>query len=100
LGSAKGERRGGRQKGATNKVTRSARQKAMRYSDAAFKTLSEIMRKSTSDQARAAAAKELLDRAHGRPQASVELTGRDGAPLVPILNITVGGKKTDVIGGG
>ncbi len=84
---------GGRQKGQVNKVTKSARQKAMKYSDAAFKTLNQIMMKSPSDQARAAAAKELLDRAHGRPQASIELTGLDGAPLTPTLNITIGGKK-------
>lgn len=81
---------GGRRKGQTNLVTRSARQKALPYSGEAIRTLAKIMRKSESDQARTAAAKEILDRAHGKAPASVELTGADGAPLMPSLTITVG----------
>lgn len=81
---------GGRRKGQTNLVTRSARQKALKYSTKAIETLAKIMAKSESDQARTAAAKEILDRAHGKAPVSMELTGHDGAPLMPSLTITVG----------
>jgi hypothetical protein len=64
---------GGRPKGALNKVSRDVREAAMEYSDEALRTLGRIMRScKTNPQARVAAAKELLNRAHGMPTAHLE----------------------------
>jgi hypothetical protein len=65
-GSKPGERRGGRKKGSLNKATADVKAAAQQYTAPALKTLAGIMRKSESDAARVAAAKELLDRGHGK----------------------------------
>lgn len=70
---AGGKRLGaGRPKGAANKATASVRALAQKYGPAAIKTLSEIMENSESDTARITAAKELLDRAYGKPTPLIE----------------------------
>lgn len=65
-GSKPGERRGGRKKGSRNKATADVKVAAQKYTASALKTLSSIMTASESDAARVAAAKELLDRGHGK----------------------------------
>lgn len=70
---------GGRQKGARNKVTRTIKEMAAEYGPEALEALVSIATTSTSDQARVAACKEILDRAYGKsPQA---LTGADGGAI-------------------
>lgn len=79
---------GGRPKGSKNKstVARDAGRawmeaQARTYTDEALAVLAAIMREGTSEPARIAAARELLDRGHGKaPQA---LTDADGGPLIP-----------------
>lgn len=55
----------------------------------AIKTLVGIAKNSTSDQAKVAAVKEILDRAHGKsPQA---LTGEDGeGPVKQVIEVIWG----------
>ena len=55
------------------------RRAAQKYTSDALETLAQIMRGGESEAARVAAAKELLDRGHGKsPQA---LTGEGGGPI-------------------
>lgn len=79
-GSKVGERRGGRHKGVPNKITADVRIAAQKYTAEAIETLASIMRDSDVDQARIAAAKELLDRGHGKSTQPV--TGELDAKLV------------------
>lgn len=78
-GSKPGERRGGRKKGTPNKATADLKAAARVYTAEALKTLASVMRASESDAARVGAAKELLDRGHGK--AAQPITGEDGGPL-------------------
>lgn len=82
-GSKPGERRGGRHKGVPNKVTADVRAAAQKYTAEAIETLASIMRNSEADQARIAAAKELLDRGHGKSTQPIDATlaGKDGGPV-------------------
>lgn len=82
-GSKPGERRGGRQKGVPNKATRDIKALAGKHTPEALKTLVSIMQGSKSDAARVAAAKELLDRAYGRPAQAI--TDPDGGPLTVVI---------------
>jgi hypothetical protein len=78
-GSKPGERRGGRQAGTPNKSTAEIKALAQKYGPLALKELARLLRKAESEQARVAAAKELLDRAYGKaPQA---ITGDEGGPI-------------------
>ena len=65
-GSKPGERRGGRQKGTRNKATADIMAMAGKHTPEALKTLVSVMQSSDSDAARVTAAKELLDRGHGK----------------------------------
>ncbi len=67
----------GRPKGALNKSTKDIKALAGKYTPQALNALVSIMAKSGSDAARVSAAKELLDRGHGKaPQPQ---TGEGGA---------------------
>lgn len=80
---AKGHKTGGRQKGVPNKATADVKAAAQKYTPDALKTLASIMKASESDAARVAAAKELLDRGHGKaPQA---ITGENGEGPVTVI---------------
>ena len=68
----------GRPKGALNKSTKDIKALAQKHTPDALGTLVSVMKSSESDAARVAAAKELLDRAHGRAaQAHVGGTEND-----------------------
>jgi len=53
---------------AIRKRTPDLKDEAAKYASEAVQALVTLMRNSTSDTVRVAAAKELLDRAHGRPK--------------------------------
>lgn len=57
---------GGRKPGTPNKVTSELQGLAQQYTDAAIKVLAMIMVRGENEQARIAAARELLDRGHGK----------------------------------
>jgi hypothetical protein len=70
----KGTRIGGRQKGTLNKATADVKVAASAYTASAISTLASIMQDpEEASPARVAAAKELLDRAHGKPKQSVDV---------------------------
>ena len=72
----------GRPKGIPNKVTRPVRELAANFSEGAIKTLVTIMIDPMAPHAsKIAAARELLDRAHGRPSASAEIKSVRGESL-------------------
>lgn len=66
------KRRGGRKKGTPNKVTAEIRALASQYTEAALEALVEILATGQSEAARVAAAREILDRAHGKSTAAAE----------------------------
>ena len=69
-----GQRPGaGRPRGVPNRLTRDIKALASRYGPDALETLVRIMNEGESEQARIAAAKELLDRGYGRPAQALEL---------------------------
>ena len=76
-GSKPGERRGGRVAGTQNKATAAIKEIAGQYTEQAVKTLVGILKggEGIPPAAQVAAAKELLDRAHGKPGQSVDVTG-------------------------
>jgi hypothetical protein len=71
---------GGRPKGSLNKATADVRKAAQRYTTRALTTLANIMDAGESEAARVAAAKELLDRAHGKSTQPIA-GDEDGAPI-------------------
>lgn len=79
---AVGKKTGGRVKGTPNKATADIKAAAQVHGAAAVAMLATIMTTSESDQAKIAAAKELLDRGYGKATQGVELTGKDGGPIV------------------
>lgn len=72
----------GRQKGTPNRITRDIREAAAKHSAKAIAELVRLL-KDEDSRVRVAAARELLDRAHGKPIAPTEISGKDGAPLTP-----------------
>ena len=80
-GSKPGERRGGRKAGTPNKATIEVKAAAQQYTGEAVQTIYNLMRDGESEQIRLAAAKELIDRGHGKAPQSVEHTGEGGGPI-------------------
>lgn len=82
---AVGKKTGGRTKGTPNKVTADIRAAAQKHGEEALVILATIMTTSENDQARIAAAKELLDRGYGKSTQAVEMSGPEGAPLGVVI---------------
>lgn len=72
----------GRRKGTPNRHTRDVRAAAAKHSTKAIAALVKLLGHEDGKVV-AAAAREILDRAHGRPMTPTELTGAAGAPLIP-----------------
>lgn len=64
---------GGRKAGIPNRSTAELKQAAQQYTQQALATLAWVMANSQSDQARIAAARELLDRAYGKAMQAAEV---------------------------
>jgi len=71
----------GKPKGTKNKSTAEVKELAQTYGAGALTTLATIMRNSDNDQARIAAAKELLDRGYGKVTQPMEHSGPNGGPI-------------------
>ena len=76
----KGRKTGGRARGIPNKATRDIKAMAGKYTPEAIATLLRVMQVSESDAAKVSAAKELLDRGHGK--ASQPITGANDGPII------------------
>lgn len=70
----------GRRKGTPNRTTRDVRAAAQKHTTKALKTLVQLLSDKDS-RVQATAAREILDRAHGKPMTPSEITGKDGTPL-------------------
>jgi hypothetical protein len=79
---ASGRKTGGRKKGVPNKATADVKAAAQKYTAEALKTLAHIMKAGEPDAARVAAAKELLDRGHGRSTQTIDATITDDRMVV------------------
>jgi len=88
-GSKPGERRGGRQKGTPNKATAEIKEIARKHGPAAIAECLRVMKNSESDQARIAAAKEIMDRAYGKPAQAI-VGDEDEAPVKTVMEIVWG----------
>lgn len=86
---AKGIKTGGRVAGVPNRATAEVKKAAQEYTAEAIAALVGILRNPDSPPAaRIAAARELLDRGHGKAVQAID-TGRQHLPLLPpILNIS------------
>jgi hypothetical protein len=89
-----GKREGaGRPSGARNTVGADLREAAREYTPEALETLRSICKSAASESARVAAASAILDRAYGKPAATVhavgDVTHRQAAPLGEPLSETV-----------
>lgn len=73
----------GRKKGTRNKATAEIKDLAREHGPFIIEKLVDILANGTSETARIAAAKELLDRGYGKSTAVQELSGPGGAPLSP-----------------
>jgi hypothetical protein len=73
---------GGRKRGGKNKATADVKALAGEYGPEAIEHLAKLMRTAESEQAQVAAAKELLDRAYGKPPQAI--TGPNGGPLIEV----------------
>jgi hypothetical protein len=75
----------GRQPGVPNKVKREIAEAAQEYSEAALRTLAEVMTNGDSAAARVAAANSILDRAHGKPAQAMKLSGDQDSPIQQVI---------------
>lgn len=82
----------GRPKGVPNKVNQDLRAMAQQYTTDALNALVDIVRNGDSHAAKVSAAKELLDRAHGKASQHVELDA-DIKSDVMVTAINLIGKK-------
>ncbi len=73
----------GRKKGVPNKVTAQIKAAAQEHGVAALKELVRIMKKGTSEAARIAACKEILDRGYGKAPQAIVGGGDDDKPAFP-----------------
>lgn len=67
-------RKGGRPRGAVNKATAEVRLLACQHTPDAIATLVHLMKRGQSEAARIMAARELLDRGHGKPREYHDVT--------------------------
>ncbi len=84
---AKGRKTGGRRKGTPNKATAEIRGAAQQYTKEALEVLVQVARNGQSDAARVSAACALLDRGHGRPAQSHEVSGQVGGPIYVVTGV-------------
>jgi len=76
-------RRAGRPLGSRNKVTREIRDLAQRYTRRALRAVWKLAQEAVEEEVRLRALGLVLSYGHGRPVQSTELTGKNGAALVP-----------------
>jgi hypothetical protein len=81
---AKHKKTGGRRKGTPNKATADVKAAAQEWTPAAILVLAVVMLDSDEPAAaRVSAARELLDRAHGKVPQGIGLADGSGEPVLP-----------------
>jgi hypothetical protein len=78
---AMGRKTGGRKAGTLNKVTLEVKEAARQYAPAALNRLYEIMETGESDAAKVSAAREILDRAYGKPSQALTTDQNDAVKI-------------------
>jgi len=78
---AKGKKTGGRKPGSTNKTPKPIKELAAEHTPEALDEILRLMREAQNETTRLAAARDIIDRAYGKPTQSVEQTGKDGGPI-------------------
>jgi hypothetical protein len=87
---------GGRQPGSPNKQTLDVKELAKDYTEDAVRTLASIMtNREEAAPARVAAARELLDRAHGKPKQSVDVDANVKASITEVRRTLVDPRHSD-----
>ncbi|HEX9743405.1 MAG TPA: hypothetical protein VGA17_11525 [Nitrospiraceae bacterium] len=85
----------GRPKGSRDTATIEQRgtieELARANSPTAMATLVTIATTGESEAARVSAANSILDRGYGKPMQAMEHSGKNGAPLIPVINVTIDG---------
>ena len=76
IGVNRGNAGKGRPRGSLNKATAAVKELAGQYTELAIAELARLATEAESEPARVSAIRELLDRAHGKPAQSVDLTGQ------------------------
>lgn len=77
----------GRKPGTPNRVGKEARELASKYTTKAFKRLGELAQHPDPKVA-VLAIQQILDRRFGKPVSPSEISGPDGAPLIPVPELT------------
>jgi hypothetical protein len=83
----------GRPKGVPNKITQPIKELAAHHSAESIATLVALRDHSENDQVRLAAARELLDRAHGRPRQEADLNHDKAITVI----VNRGGYRAEVL---
>lgn len=86
---AKGRKTGGRKPGSRNKATAEVKELARNYAPEAFASLVQIAKSGSSEAARVAAIREILDRAYGKAPQAITGDG-DGGPVKHVLEVLWG----------
>ena len=87
-GRPKGQpKSGGRKPGTLNKATSELQGLARQYTEHAIKVLAMIMVKGESEQARIMAARELLDRGHGKATQVLASDGSGGGLVMIVTGV-------------
>lgn len=81
-----GRKTGGRTRGIPNKKTAEIKLLAQEYTERALAVLADIMENGEHEAARVSAAKELIDRGHGKAAQPVDVNGN--ITITPKLIIT------------
>src|SRR5262245_28999393 len=76
----------GRKRGSPNKVAKDIREALAPYSPAAQSKLVELLG-SDDDKVALAAAREILDRVHGKPTPIIEATDKDGGKIEIVIRV-------------
>ena len=94
VGTHGGKRDGaGRPRGALNKITRPVKELAADQSAASIEKLVHLRDCAQSEQVQFAAAKELLDRAHGRPRQELDVNAGKSVTVI----VQRGGRSTPTV---
>jgi hypothetical protein len=90
-GSAPGERRGGRDKGTPNskKKIPDIKSAASMFGKEALERVVKLMKTARNEQVKLAAAKEIMDRAYGKPAQAI-VGDDDGPPVKTVMEIVWG----------